>query len=176
MEELIVVVEKLGERDIVDYLIAFMPIVLSVIAIVISIHTTKKQNDIALFEKRYKVLAHVRSIIKFDESIHDCNDPKLILSLFDAYYGTNLSKISIYDGILLSTSFFSNMKNEVLMGKFLFGVDYDEEITLIIENLRKVVGKALSNKIDEDIQANLHAECLFFAKETLQKMNSKMKL
>ncbi len=41
-------------KDCVDYLSAIVPIVLSVVAIGISIRVAKQQNNIALFEKRYQ--------------------------------------------------------------------------------------------------------------------------
>jgi uncharacterized membrane protein len=55
MEDIVKAIEKLAEKDIIDYLLVIVPIAISVVAVVISIATAKKQNKIALFEKRYKV-------------------------------------------------------------------------------------------------------------------------
>lgn len=48
-------------KDCVDYLSAVVPILLSVIAICISIYFAKQQNNIALFEKRY----HAYELLQF---------------------------------------------------------------------------------------------------------------
>ena len=56
MDELVKAIEKLAEKDIIDYLIIFVPIAISLVTIVISIRTAQKQNKIALFEKRYNCL------------------------------------------------------------------------------------------------------------------------
>ena len=53
MEELVKAIEKLAEKDLIDYLLVIVPILVSIVAIFISIATAKKQNKIALFERRY---------------------------------------------------------------------------------------------------------------------------
>lgn len=62
-DELITAICALSEKSVFDYLIAIGPIVLSLIAIFISICTTAKQNRIALFEKRFCVLEIIKRII-----------------------------------------------------------------------------------------------------------------
>ncbi len=85
MKELIEAIYSLGQKDVFDYLIATTPIILSLIAIITSIHSVKKQNAILLFEKRYKIISHIRSILRFDEAVYDCTDTKIIIYLFDAF-------------------------------------------------------------------------------------------
>ena len=48
-------------KDCIDYLSAIVPILLSAIAIWISIHLDRQQNNIALFEKRY----HAYELLQF---------------------------------------------------------------------------------------------------------------
>lgn len=50
MDELIHVIEKLSQKDWVDYLLIIIPILVSLVAIVISVATAQKQNRIALFK------------------------------------------------------------------------------------------------------------------------------
>lgn len=54
MTDLINAVEHLNSRDWFDYVSAFSPLVLSCIAIFIALYTSKKQNSISIFEKRYR--------------------------------------------------------------------------------------------------------------------------
>ena len=53
MDELIHVIEKLSQKDWVDYLLIIIPILVSLVAIVISVATVQKQNRIALFKTQY---------------------------------------------------------------------------------------------------------------------------
>jgi len=56
IQELIEAIEKLSQKGWVDYLIIIVPILLSVIAVWISLATAHKQNKIALFDMRYRAL------------------------------------------------------------------------------------------------------------------------
>ena len=57
LAELIIAVQSLQQRDLWDYFAIIAPLVLSVVAVWISISTAKKQNKIALFEMRYKTVS-----------------------------------------------------------------------------------------------------------------------
>lgn len=176
MKELIEAVYSLGQKDIFDYLLATAPIILSLIAIIISIYSVKKQNAIALFEKRYKIISHIRSILRFDEAVYDCNDAKIIICLFDAFFGSDLLHMSTNDRIIKSSTILSGIKNDVLMGKFLFKIEYENEIVLILENVRQIIGNASSNNVMKDSQKSLHSRCLNFANKDFNKMLKQIKI
>jgi hypothetical protein len=53
MTDLIRTIENLKNRDWFDYFSAFSPLLLSCIAIIIALYTSRKQNAISIFEKRY---------------------------------------------------------------------------------------------------------------------------
>lgn len=57
LRELIKVIELANTKTFWDYLIVFIPIIISVIAIFVSVKTAKHQNRIAMFDKRYKVIS-----------------------------------------------------------------------------------------------------------------------
>ena len=44
MEDIVKAIEKLAKKDIIDYLLVIVPIAISIVAIVISIATARKQN------------------------------------------------------------------------------------------------------------------------------------
>lgn len=69
MDELIPILEQMAQKTLVDYLAIIAPLVLSVVAIVISISTTRKQNKIALFEKRYEAASQIATLLSFLKSI-----------------------------------------------------------------------------------------------------------
>lgn len=90
MRELIEAIEKLSQKGWVDYLIIIVPILLSVVAVWISLATAHKQNKIALLEKRHKTLEHFRKIFEFRN---------LILSL-ENFCGSDEQKGGVSSGTL----------------------------------------------------------------------------
>lgn len=55
MEELISILKEMNKISLLDVIAIIAPLILSVVAIGISISTARKQNKITLFEKKYKV-------------------------------------------------------------------------------------------------------------------------
>ena len=81
MEEIVKAIEKIAEKNIIDYLLVIVPIVASLIAIVISIVVSQKQNKIALFEKRFDAYANLLKLKAFSDMLkkEECSfDPKVI--------------------------------------------------------------------------------------------------
>lgn len=70
MDELIPILEQMTQKTWVDYLAIIAPLVLSVVAIYISISTTRKQNRIALFEKRYALYQKIQMFLTLGDAIH----------------------------------------------------------------------------------------------------------
>ena len=63
MYQVAAAVRTLGTRDWFDYLSVLAPLVLSAVAIWISISTARKQNRIALFNMRYDAIVDIRTIL-----------------------------------------------------------------------------------------------------------------
>lgn len=85
MEELIKAIQDLGRYSCFDYIqfgVNIVSVVVSAIAVVIAIRIPKKiaksQNDIDLFEKRYKLYKTVRPLIDFGNKLCDISDNNLI--------------------------------------------------------------------------------------------------
>ena len=74
MQELIEAVKMSSQSSGWDKALVVIPIVISVIALFISLYIAYRQNKIALFEKRYRVVYLVKSIITFSEQIEHCTD------------------------------------------------------------------------------------------------------
>ena len=69
MQELITTLEKLLAKNFIDYALVIIPIVISLIAIALSIVTTQKQNRIALFEKRYDAYSNLLKLKAFSQML-----------------------------------------------------------------------------------------------------------
>ena len=71
MEDIVNAIEKLAEKTWVDYALIGAPIILSIVAIGITIYVARKQNKIALFEKRYNCLYQLYTIGRFSKEIQN---------------------------------------------------------------------------------------------------------
>lgn len=166
MEELVKAVENLGKKDIIDYLIIIVPIVISIVAIVISIVTAKKQNKIALFEKKYEALFQLKTVISFAQTIEQCEKLIHILQLFDSFWGANLSNTS-QDDILPATKYqIEIIKNDVEQIAFLFECKFYDSAKEIIKKLHQVMMDATEGKvIQEHIADFVNSSLAFYDKD-----------
>lgn len=71
MQDLVNAIHDLAVHDWVDYCAVFAPLILSAVAVLISIHTARKQNKIALFEKRYECYSSIKKFTSFADGIKD---------------------------------------------------------------------------------------------------------
>lgn len=63
IEKLAVVITKAYDKSWIDYFIAFAPLLLSIVSICISICTSRKQNKIALLDKRLAIYTDLKICI-----------------------------------------------------------------------------------------------------------------
>ena len=147
MNELIQKWTSLPLEDKVDYFIIIIPIVLSVVAIYISVATARKQNRIALFDKRYVAITQINAMITFAAGIRDCDSPNIICGLFDTYFDSNLCSYSGEDRVLNAVAKTRKVRDIVFQSKFLFqSKKTDESITKIVMLFAAVVTDAAANR------------------------------
>ena len=156
MKEIVTAIEKLAEKDIVDYLLIIAPILISIVAIIISIATSCKQNKIALYEQRYRCLTQVKRIISFSEMIKKNKNPVIVLELFDAMWGSNVSTSSGDAQIIRAKYQMEIIKDDVEQITFLFKHSSYESLALIIKNLHTIMLEAVDEKV---VQEHLDAFC-----------------
>lgn len=176
MEKLLEILIALPIKTVVDYLLIIVPIVLSCIAIAISIVTTSKQNKIALFELRYKCYSQLRTIRSFDASTHDCDDPRLILKMFDALWGTGIAKTSGEECLIRCRCQMEIIVHDVLQREFLFRHRFDTDFSEILKYTQKVLMAATGGTIDVKSQKELHRLCELLEKKDVRYMCRKLKI
>lgn len=157
MEELIKAVETLSQNTIFDYLIVIVPILLSIVAIVISIYTIHKQNKIALFEMRYKALTQLKAILMYEEAIYELDDPTDIVDAFDMAFSTDL-KIRGEDffvkiGMITKQIYFDIGIIDPMLKKN--SIDSSN----LTESLASTILDASWQKIDSEERRNFHTLC-----------------
>jgi len=92
MEDIVNAIEKLAEKNWVDYFLIIVPIVISIIAIGITVYTARKQNRIALFQLRYKALCRLNCILLFDKNVLEYKSPDIIIKGINMFFKTELTQ------------------------------------------------------------------------------------
>lgn len=179
MDELISAIEKISQKDWVDYLLIIIPILVSLVAIVISIATARKQNRIALFKMRYKGLMQINSMFRFEEGIYNVDSPEVILAIYDMIYGTNIRGDKNEDSVLalmkaaqqeksieedISVLYFLTSEND----NALFGVMYTSFAEIVIA--------AVDGEVIKESQEKLHLACSEIKESVYDKLLDKIKI
>lgn len=179
MEELLKAIQMLGNRDIIDIIGIFSPIILSVIAIFISIYTMWKQNKIALFEKRYMIISQLRLLITFDNCVSHSYTALSVLSAFDSAFGTDIINIfenSREDAMIKVNNRLKILQNDILMGEFFLHHDYKEKTSEILQITRLIVFNAIDKKPQPDLCKELHNLCEKLKDDYVEELIKKTRL
>ena len=120
LQEISSTLNNINQHDIWDYVTIIAPLVLSAVAVYISIRTTKKQNKIALFEKRYSCFFQIKVILNFAETITDSPNKIVVLGLFDAIWGTSISRLSGDRQIIEVKTQLEIIKKDIVQAPYLF--------------------------------------------------------
>lgn len=153
-----------------------IPIVISVLAVLISIATARKQNAIALFELRYRCLSQIKTVLSFESSIYDCDEAIIIMCLFDAFWGTDVSNKGFDEKLIRTKGQLELIKHDVLQAEFLFGYKYKDSLGELIKALHAVVIDAVDGEIHKEKQEELHKKCELFYRVDFPVITKKTKL
>lgn len=159
-----------------DNALTTVPIIISIVAVIISITTTRKQNKIALFELRYRCYSQLRTIRSFDSSIHDCKEPDLVLKMFDALWGTNIADASGDESLILARCHMEKVIHDVLQQEFLFGCRFETNFSDILICTQRILLAATSGENDIESQNQLHRLCEKIERKDINIMRRKLKI
>lgn len=176
LQEISNILNEMNQRDLWDYAAIIVPLTLSIVAIFISIHTTIKQNKIAMFEKRYNCFFQIREILNFAETIKEYPNANVVLGLFDAFWGTNTAELSGNGQTIKAKTQLEIIKKEIVQTTFLFKhkfviapIDVFRDFHAVIWNA--IAGNELNKSIDKFILT-----CDNFKKNDLEKLKKAIKM
>lgn len=155
-----------GNRDVIDYFLVIIPIIVSCIAIIISVSVSKKQNKIAMFNIRYTCISQMQTILNFAAGLNGCEEPKIILRLFDSLWGTNGTKKSFEENLIQYRCQLENIKKDVLQSEFVFKNKYKTDPYELVYALHIVVMDSINeNEVTESVKAFTNKCNLFYEKD-----------
>lgn len=79
------------QRDLFDYFATGITLLLSVIAVFIAVSTARKQNKIALFEKRFVVYRELQNSIAFAEFLDNDSTSMDFIERYNFVFSTNFA-------------------------------------------------------------------------------------
>lgn len=176
MEGVIKAIEKLAEKNIIDYLLVIVPIAVSIVAMVISITISKKQNKIALFERRYNCLFQIKTLLAFSKSVEITFSREIIIKLFDSFWGTNIANLSGDDQLVFVGSQIEIIKKDVEQATFLFKYKFNIQPKDIVDSCQSVLMDSLLGKSFDESRNEFISKCEEFKTKDLDSIQKFVKL
>ena len=181
MEDIAKAIERLSEKTWVDYLLIIVPIVISIVAIGISIHISNRQNRIAVFQLRYKAMCRLNSILMFENNVLKYNDPSKILKGFDMFLNADIFKRQgttecDWDRTIQLTHFLSIVDNDLAILSCSLTKKQKKSLDNMMTLLAGITVDALNGKISNDEINALHNECKTFSPKVWKKLERKLKI
>lgn len=163
-------------RLILDYALVIVPILVSCVAIVISLTISKKQNKIAMFQIRYTAIFQMQTILNFTKGLEGTNNPKIVLRLFDSLWGTNGTKTSYEDNLIQYRSKLEKIKNDILQFELAFKYKCKTDPNDIVCALHLVIMDAIAENNDSSNVKTLIDLCNSFYENDYKKLARKTKI
>lgn len=173
MEDVVKAIEKLSEKDIIDYLLVIVPIVVSIVAIFISIATARKQNKIALFELRYKALITIKAILRFDSLIDAAGDRyDIILSEFNMCFHTQIDPTDKTRALVELGRTMNIMDEKICVLANLLEKHDSILLQKSIESLSNIMCDVINQKVNREECKEFHTLCKILKTSTYEKIES----
>lgn len=176
MQGLIDAINQSHSKDIIDIIAIFSPLVLSVVAIVISIYTVQKQNKISLFEMRYKAFATLKSIVLFASTVKNVDSNEQILLVFDSFFGTYISNNNGNDLVAGLNSKIEMIKHDTLTSVFLFSKKYQKPIETFVYDFQLFMINVINNYLDEKSKNDFCEKCSLFTQNELDEISKELRI
>lgn len=177
MYQVAAAVRALGTRDWFDYLSVIAPLVLSVVAIWISISTARTQNRIALFDIRHTALYRLKTLLEFNQRIQGDISKGLIAFFFDAHFGTNIEQCDSSQGMNQVIMTINQLERDIIVRPFVRRKEDRKEIYDILVALRNLMlFYVLNDESTEDSRDELNTLCTKLYNGRYKKLRSKVRI
>lgn len=147
MDQVVQAINELSSRYWVDYLAIFAPFVLSIVAVWVSISTARRQNKIALFEKRFEFLTTLKKCIDFSNGINNVDNSYalqvIFVVAFDNEVISDVGKDAIYRSAIC---LYNKIETIFSQGAFLFNFDFKK----VTHELAELLIELLAMKFDDE--------------------------
>lgn len=180
IKELIEVVRQSNQTSVFEHLIMWIPILFSLIAIIISICVAHKQNKIALFEKRFKVIHVIGFLLELAKNILlDEGDGKGLLKGGKEFYSSkNIIHSNDSNNEYDVLNFYYDMNFEATKVNFLYPKEKSKKVNAFLEAFLEYASKVLrgGNITNEDKKLLKEKTELIKNENSMSKLEKYLKL
>ena len=176
MDELIEAINSGSGNSFIDYLLIILPIVLSFVAICISISVAKKQNDIAMFELRYQGYITLNNILDFGESLSIVKQPNIVIKSFNMYFSTDIDSDNTVDALISSGRQIRMIQKEVgILCGGLYSKDKDA-VNKAVSLLSSIINDAIEGNMETNKIKVFRGICSYIRNNTLPQVAKKIEI
>lgn len=180
MEELIEVIHQANQRDFWDYTAIVAPFLLSVVAIAISIYSVKKQNNLSLFEKRYRMSYILGFLVNVANEVvkNELRDDKELLHFLQNSYLEIDSKDDLASKNHEKTLvFYYKLRFEIVGINSLYPGNKLKDVNKFLESFFEYISNVFTDKDTKLEKENLKAHLkLLERKKIFQKLDKPLKI
>lgn len=178
MEQLIEAIYSLGKRDWFDYLSIAAPLILSVIAIWISVSTARKQNKIALFDIKCEALHVISLILSFGEDLKERRDKEDIVGLFGVCFSAFVGKKegASLDEVREDIAHLNNIDRVITAAKYVFPKKSILDIEKIWEMEQEYICEVIKAGTNEVQQNRIVDRCTKYRKRYYTELKKRVRL
>lgn len=174
MEELVKAIEKLSEKDAVDYLLIIVPILISLVAIFISVAIAIRQNKIAMFELRYRALATIMKVISFGITFNYTNNPRVILESFNSCFSTSISSVDKVAALVDIRRNLDNMEEKVAVISDILKPEDKKILKKAFAKLSSIMEDVVTGNVDATEIEDFKVLCILLEQITAKKLSKKI--
>ena len=153
-------IRDVGTKDCFDIISVVLPLVLSLVAIVVTLYTVYKQNKIALFQLRYDAFFTIFLVLQFSESVKKLKNAKYAVVLYNSYFSSSLPFDDPAEALQLVYASNKKLERMSFASKFLFKTPKAHAlIAQIFKSLNDFMAGAVEGRIDEKSRDELNRSC-----------------
>ena len=174
MEDIIKAIEKISQKNIVDYLLIIVPIIISLAAIIISVSTARRQNKIAMFERRYTALATIKKVLNFNVVFYITDLPKVIIEYFNSTFDSSINVQDQVKAVLVARMKLDKMEENIVAISDVLDKSDKKILEKTFAKLSKIISDAITGKIDNQDIKEFKIMCFCVEKITIEKLAHKI--
>ena len=159
LKQLTEAVYSISGKTIIDYLLIIIPIAISIVAIGISIRSTRQQNRIALFDKRFSVYVYMQKCVVFDRLLEDAEETNTAYQAYCSAFGKESSMFGI-NAVLE----YKPIEEKLMHAYLLFNFIDDETIKRSCDALLRVLKSIEAEKDISAVKEVYHTQMASFYK------------
>lgn len=178
MHQVVEAIHSLGRHDLLDYIAVIAPLMLSVVAVGVSVYIMHKQNRVALFQMRYNVVHYISLVLQFADASTCWTGDGGPIPLFNSTFGTNIA-YPIEDSVEAEQEVqvkLNDISKEIMTAQFVFSKRDVKKIEKMMGLLRDYTIWCIEDGNDLELRDNFCKYCSAYQKKDFKQLKKRIRL